>query len=131
MTSPSPIAAYGSGDGSSLAQTTGAGVVNIDQHLEFGFFWLAVSMGRSQIGPLAFLVRSEASQAHQGSKITILQPLQRNILAAGWQPMLRRSVKCCMGLPHRSQVISGSSGNSVASVTGAKCQSHGHSTEQI
>jgi len=71
-------------------------------------------------------------QAHQGSETTVLQAMQRNILAAGRQPMLRRSVKCCIGMPHRSQVIKpGFFGSSTASVTGPKCQDYGHSAEQI
>jgi len=62
----------------------------------------------------------------------VLQILQRNILAAGWQPMLRRSVKCCMGMRHRSQIIGPvSSGSSTASAMGAKCQNYGYSAEQI
>jgi len=83
-----------------------------------GVFWRNCWLAGKSQEEQSVLYRSDRTwQVHQGSETTALQALLRNILAAGWQPMLRRSGKCCMGMRHRSQIIRSSSGNSIASVT--------------
>jgi hypothetical protein len=96
----SPITACRSGDGPSLAQLMAAAwsiltkTPNLVRGVSSGQH--GTVSGKVSGGTVCLcLFRLEVAQAHQGSETTAWQALQRNILTAGRQPMLRRSVKCC------------------------------------